>query len=589
MRFFKKLERSLKKRLRRGRQRLRHALAYHGLRACFHRRRDHPLSSGVYSWVLPVSAGEIALARKTVRSLQNQISGRWELVLVPWGTRSPALDEFLAEAAAAAPALVVAGDPRASPVEACVDGTRAAGGTWVGYLRPQGRLEPEALIWLDLATADDPGARWFYSDERYRTGGKRCVNFKPDFSVEHLWSQPFTGQLSIYHKSLLDRWALPTTEFGDAWQHDLGLRLSEVCRPEQIRHIPVALHETVLPHGEVESFLRCTPEHHAATRAALARRQVAAEVIPGSGPLALPRIRLRACRRPRVAVVIPTRDHADLVIPCVASLRESTRYPNYKIVVIDNQSREPGLLEFLAADAAQGRLQVHRHDRPFNHSEMHNEAILALDAEYVVLLNNDVYGFSADWLEELVGTAELDDRIAAVGAQLFYPDDTVQHAGVFLGFGGSGIHSHIHRPRNTDGYFGRLNALQEYSALTAALLLLRRSAFRKVGGFDPIHFPTSYNDLDLCLRLRQAGYRCLYNPSVQAYHFESKTRGKSPHEKEYCQTFTSLWGPQAQRDPFYNRNLSRKDLFLEDWNVCRRAELLGAVRERLTRGGRAAA
>lgn len=596
MRFLKKLKRrvsTLKWALRtpfgRGLQRLHVAAARGQLRALAPQLRDHPLSTTVYSWVLPIGREETALASETVRSLQSQISGRWELVLAPWGPSSPRLNRFLAQAATDARVSILPEDPRAHAAQASVDGTRVAGGTWVGYLGPQSRLVPETLLWLDLATAEHPAARWFYSDERFRVGRKGQANFKPDFSVEHLWSQPFTGQLSIYYKPLLDRWGLPTPEFGAAWQHDLGLRLTELCRPEQVRHIPVPLHETLLPAGTLDAALRLTPEHHAATRAALARRRVAAELTAGTGPLGLPRIRFRTLRQPRVTVVIATRDHAELVIPCVTSLRENTRYPNYEIIVIDNQSQEPQLLEFLAAEGAQGRLRVHRYDQPFNHSDMHNQVLFASDAEYVVLLNNDVNGFSGDWLEELVGAAEVDPRVAAVGAELLYPDDTIQHAGIVLGYRQGAVHTHLHQSRDSDGYFGRLHALQEYSAVTAALLLVRRRAFCEVGGFDASRFPTSYNDIDLCLRLRQAGHRCLYNPSVRAYHLESKTRRRSPREAEYRHAFQSRWKPQNTEDPFYNRNLSRQRLFVDDWSVCHPRELLQAVRDRLTRLPRAAA
>jgi O-antigen biosynthesis protein len=584
----KRLTRALENSVGRTRQRLNAAQALRQLRALLGRLPANPFSTAVYSWVLPLNASQLSAARQTLQSLRNQLSGRWEVVLVPYGPCPPACDDLLRNAAEVQVKLLPP-DPARDEVQAYVEGTHATRGEWIGYLSPESRLVPEALLWLDLAIMDHPEARWLYSDERFREGRQQQANFKPDFSVEHLWSQPFTGQLSIYSKPLLDRLGLPTTEFGPAWQHDLSLRLAEVCRPEQIRHLPVLLHETVLQPGQLESWLRLTPEHHAATRAALARRGVEAELLSAPGARNLPRIQLRPRRRPRVAVVIATRDHAELVIPCVTSLRENTRYPDYEVIVIDNQSQEPQLLDYLATESAQGRLRVHRYDQPFDHSDMHNQVLRTLEADHAILVNNDVYGFSSGWLEELVATAELDERIAVVGAQLFYPDDTVQHAGVFLGQRMGAAHCHRDCHRETDGYFGRLAALQEYSAVTAALQLIRRRAFGEVGGFDSACFPTSFNDVDLCLRLRQAGYRCLYNPSVQAYHLESKTRGSSPREREFRQTFQSRWAAQLANDPFYNRSLPRKQLLLEDWSVCSSRELLRTAESRLGRSARAAA
>jgi O-antigen biosynthesis protein len=581
MRLFKNLERSLRPHLRRGRRWLYNAVALHELRTLVRGIPANALSTVSYSWVLPLNAAELAAGRQAIQSLRNQLTGRWELILVPHGPGAPAGDGFLAATATHPQVTILPLDPRRDAIQAYVDGTRAAGGDWVGYLRPESRLVPEALLWLDLTLADHPETVWIYSDECFREGWQRQANFKPDFSIEHLWSQPFTGQLSIYARSLLERHGLPTGEFGPAWQHDLGLRLAEVCRPEQIRHLPVALHETALRSGQLKSWLRLTPEHHAATRAALARRGVEAELVSAPGARNLPRLRLRSRRHPRVAVVIATRDHAELVVPCVTSLREKTHYPNYEVIVIDNQSREPELLDYLAAEAAHGRLRVHSYDHPFDHSDMHNQVLRSLDAEHVILVNNDVYGFSSGWLEELVATAEMDERIAVVGAQLFYPDDTVQHAGVLVGRRLGAVHSHCECPRETDGYFGRLAALQEYSAVTAALQLIRRRAFCEVGGFDAARFPTSFNDVDLCLRLRQAGYRCVYNPSVQAYHMESKTRGRSPREEEFMTLFQAVWGLKREQDPFYNPNLSCRRLFVEDLSVLRLRELVYKIQGRV--------
>ncbi len=288
---------------------------------------------------------------------------------------------------------------------------------------------------------------------------------------------------------------------------------------------------------------------------------------------ALPRIRLRAIRQPAVTLIIATRNHAELVKPCVASARQQAGYENYEIVVIDNQSDEPELLDFLAEQTAAGALRVHRYDKPFNHSAMHNEVLDGLTAKYVVLLNNDVWGFSDHWLEELVATAEMDETIAVVGAQLFYPDDTIQHAGVILGPKCLPAYSHSGWPRDADGYFGRLQAFQEYSVVIGALALVRREAWVRVAGFDAESFPISYNDVDLCLRLRQAGYRCLYNPSVQAYHFEMKTRGRSPQDSEYYSRLTARW-QHLGADPFNSPRLSLGERFEPDFQCGPCEELL---------------
>ena len=272
--------------------------------------------------------------------------------------------------------------------------------------------------------------------------------------------------------------------YGDAALYDLCLRLAERLSASQIVHVPFMLYRRRPRDGSVTWQETLSANRLAALRDALARRKLAATIDRHEGASTLPRIRLQPARRPKTTVVIATRNHADLVRPCITSLREQTRYENYGITVIDNQSDEPELLDYLTDLSRQGVVQVHHYDKPFNHSEMHNEAIASLDSKYLVLLNNDVWGFSAGWLEELVATAESDDTIAVVGAKLLYPDNTIQHAGVILGIRGRPFHGQRELPQTSDGYCGRANALQEYSVVTAALALIRREAYVQVRGFD---------------------------------------------------------------------------------------------------------
>jgi GT2 family glycosyltransferase len=380
-------------------------------------------------------------------------------------------------------------------------------------------------------------------------------------------SQMFTGNLSLFARDTIKQAGRFNVDYGEASLYDLCLRLSEDLPRSSISHIPYALFHRGATNAPLTHATRSQSEDHRTISHALSRRGIQATIRPGGRSGSYPRIRFIPRYRPSVTVVIPTRNAADLLIPCISSLREQTNYGNYSILVIDNQSDDEELLEYLAAESRRDDFDVFPYDRPFNHSEMHNHVLELLESEFVVLLNNDVDGFSSGWLEELVGTTELGDDIAGVGAKLIYPDDTIQHAGMIMGIRGLVAHSHIHEPSDSDGYFGRLVSLQECSGATAALLLLRTSAFRSVSGFDAETFPTSYNDVDLWLRLRQAGYRCIYNPSVSAYHDESKTRGKSPHEDEYRQRLKDRWGQALCRDPFYNISLSSRYQFLKDYRI----------------------
>jgi GT2 family glycosyltransferase len=238
---------------------------------------------------------------------------------------------------------------------------------------------------------------------------------------------------------------------------------------------------------------------------------------------------------------------------CIESLTANTRYPDYEIAVIDNQSDDPALARYLQELGGRAPLRTFRYDRPFNHSDMHNQVVPRLDAPLIVLANNDLYDFAAGWLEQLVATAELDESIAGAGGKLFFPDGTVQHAGIVIAAPGMSVGHVGHRmPGDSPGYLGRARALQEMSAVTAALMIVKKSAFLEVGGFDARRYPTSYNDIDLWIRLGEAGYRCLFNPKVQAFHEESKSRGRSAHEAEYVRRLDEDLAARAFRDSFWN-------------------------------------
>lgn len=528
-----------------------------------------------YSLILPAGGKDKLAVRKTLRSLTRQLHAGWELIVVPDAGCAGWDDDLTRDDLVCRKIQFVVPD-RASNVAAALNAGLAHVRTpWVAFGEPGDELTPEALLWMRSYQADRPEARWLYSDEvlRRRWGLAADWHCKPDFSPEHLLSRFFTGNLAVYAQSAIADAGGLREAYGDAALYDLCLRLAERLTASQIVHVPFMLYRRRSRHRSMTWQDTLSANRLSALQDALVRRKLPATIDRHASASTLPRIRLQPARCPKTTVVIATRNHADLVRPCITSLREQTRYENYGITVIDNQSDEPELLDYLADLSRQGVVQVHRYDKPFNHSEMHNEAVAGLDSKYLVLLNNDVWGFSAGWLEELVATAESDETIAAVGAKLLYPDNTVQHAGVILGIRGRPFHGQRELPQASDGYCGRANALQEYSVVTAALVLLRRDAYLQVRGFDSQMFPTSYNDVDLCLRLRQAGYRCIYNPSVQAYHFESKTRGRSPLEDEYCRRLAERWPRHVNYDSFYNPNLSSRHAFRTEFRRVSSEEL----------------
>ncbi|WNZ57244.1 glycosyltransferase [Microbulbifer sp. MKSA007] len=239
-----------------------------------------------------------------------------------------------------------------------------------------------------------------------------------------------------------------------------------------------------------------------------------------------------------------------------------TCYPNFELLILDNQSRCEGTLRFLnEMKATDSRVSVHRWDHPFNYSAINNFGVSLAKGEIIGLINNDIEPISDEWLTEMVGQVRRPE-IGCVGAKLYYPNDTIQHGGVILGIGGVAGHSHKYFSRHEYGYFSRLHLVQNLSAVTAACLLIRKLVFEEVAGLDAENLAVAFNDVDLCLKVREAGYRNLWTPYAELYHHESVSRGadntfskrqRAQREAEYMRT---RWGDLLDTDPAYNPNLT---------------------------------
>jgi glycosyltransferase involved in cell wall biosynthesis len=517
------------------------------------------------------------LESPAAKSVFAQYYGHWEMIVL-----EPAPCGRETSAASHAPAKP-SNDPRvqtasvqgAGPVAALNAGLATASGQYLAFLREGHELSADALTWIAWRIQQQADLAWLYSDHDHvdHRGRRRHPFHKPDFSPEFLLANRFTDPLSVYHTAKIRDLGGFRGEEPAAARHDLALRLSESVTPEQIAHLPV-----ILCHCHGRNTAEATPESRAAgeqvVQAALDRRGLDASVRqqafhPGSFA-----IELRPSRHPSVDILLPTRNCFELIKNCIASVRAHTRYPNYRIVVIDNQSDCPSLRQYLQQEAERG-LIVLPYDQPFNHSDMHNQAIRSLESDLFVLLNNDIEILSPNWLEQLVASLEFDPQVAGVGGLLTYPDGVVQHGGLILGLGGTAGHAHRLLPAAIPGYFGRLHSLQEFSGVTAAMALVRRDAFLSVGGFRSERYPTSFNDVDLWIRLRQAGYRCLYNPLVKATHFESMTRGRDPSERVYRARLQEDWTDVLKNDPFYNPNLTLEGEQLDGFRQLTAKDLLG--------------
>jgi GT2 family glycosyltransferase len=264
---------------------------------------------------------------------------------------------------------------------------------------------------------------------------------------------------------------------------------------------------------------------------------------------------------PLVSIVIPTRNGFHLLHRCIESIIAKTTYANYELIIIDNGSDDLVALRYLQRLQKSGQATIIRDDSPFNYAALNNKAVAQANGEIIALLNNDLEVINADWLDEMVSHV-VHAEVGAVGAKLYYPDNTIQHAGVIVGLGGVAGHSHKHFPREHPGYCGRLLLAQNLSAVTAACLLVRKEVFDAVGGFDEQNLSVAFNDVDLCLRIQEVGFYNVWTPYAEMYHYESASRGyedtpeKQARFNKEVAYMKRRWGEDLLQDPAYNPNLT---------------------------------
>ncbi len=511
---------------------------------------------------------------ETIRSVKRQVYPYWQLCVADDATATPEVHRVLEEAQAAEPQRVryTRREARGSVCRVLNDALALAEGEFVALLQPDGMLREHALFAVAAELQRDPAAELLYTDEdERRADGSRVEPFfKPALNLELLRAQNCIGDLGVYRRSRVDSLGGFRAGYEGAHAHDLALRVLDATEPQHVRHIPLVTYHKCTAPGVPATTAPGEPAdaREAAQRAVadhLARRGeqgVGVEVSPsGSG------LRLRYPvpePAPPVSLVIPTRDRLDLLRPCLEGLLRHTDYADYEIVVVDHGSRKRATKRYLAAlTARERRVKVVRHDGPFNFPELTNVGVGACHGSILGLLNNDLElePEHAGWLREMVSHAVRPD-VGAVGAKLLYPDRRIQHAGIILGIHGAAGHHFKHLPAETAAHRGRAQQAQDLTAVTGACLLLRRDVYEHVGGLDPA-LAVAYNDVDLCLRIRHAGYRILYTPHAQLTHHESATRGPRPRtdaEERRHQTerayFTARWQAQLAQDPAYNPNLT---------------------------------
>ncbi|MBL8251107.1 MAG: glycosyltransferase family 2 protein, partial [Candidatus Competibacter sp.] len=439
-----------------------------------------------------------------------------------------------------------------------------AQGEYVAFLDHDDELTSDALYRVVKAVHQhDPDLIYSDEDKLSPQGYRLEPHFKPDYSPDLLLSINYICHLSVYRKSLLAKTGAFREGFEGAQDHDLVLRALD--QAERIHHIPKILyHWRMIPGSTAARF---DSKHHAweagrrAVEDTLRRRGIAGEALPGQYPGSY-RVKRAIRERPLISILMPFRDHPDLLRHCLDSILEKSTYANFELLGISNNSLEPET--FAAMDhysAKDSRVRFVRHDVPFNYAAINNFASRQAKGAQLLLLNNDMTIITPDWLEALLEHSQRPE-VGAVGAKLYYPDDTVQHGGVIVGVGGIAGHAHKYTPRDDPGYFSRLHLIQNLSAVTAACLMVKKALYDQIGGMDERHLTVAFNDVDFCLRLREKGYLNVFTPYCELYHHESKTRGyeDTPRKKQrFAKEIAYMRKRHAailrDGDPYYNLNL----------------------------------
>jgi GT2 family glycosyltransferase/SAM-dependent methyltransferase len=509
------------------------------------------------SVLMPVYNTPPEYLEKAITSVRKQYYPNWQLCICDDGSRQAEVRRILEDAASSDPRIKVAFSAgNEGIVSASNKALQAATSDFVAFLDHDDELTADALYEIVRFLQEHPEADFIYSDEDKLelTGERSDPFFKPDWSPELMLSCMYTCHLAAYRKQQLDAIGGLRPGFDGSQDYDLALRVSE--RTDKIFHIPKVLYHWRKIATSVAGMRGAKPYAYEAAKRALAehvqRRGLKGEVLDGRWRGHY-RVRFAVNTHDRVSIIIPTRDKLNILKQCIDSIEKRTKYSNYEILVVDNGSLEPHTLKYL--QSVQHR--VIRFAGPFNFSKLNNFAVTESTGKYLLFLNNDTEVISTDWIEAMLEFCQ-QPEIGAVGAKLLYPNNRIQHAGVVLGLGSVRVAGHVllMHSAETRHCFGMSCNIRNYSAVTAACMMMRREVFEQVGGFDE-GLAAAYNDVDLCLRIRGLGLRIVWTPHAQLYHHESASRGPNIDSAE-VKFMQERWGTLLVKDPYYNPNLTLK-------------------------------
>ena len=481
-----------------------------------------------FSIAVPVYRTPETFLRQMIESVTGQSYGNWELCIANGSPDDKKVRTVLEEYAGRDPRIRVKNLENQGIAGNSNAALAMAKGDYVGFLDHDDLLAPNALYEAAAYLEKYPQTDMLYTDEDKVTEDLSAhfqPHLKPDFNLDLLRSNNYICHFLIVKRTLALRAGEFRQEYEGAQDYDFVLRCADqACR---IGHVPEILYHWRTSRSSTAdnpaSKMYAYDAGKRAIEAHLQRRGEKGEVSLKKD-LGFYRVVYPVKKQERISVVIPSKDQWETLKACLDSIREKTTYPDYEIIVVENNSREPETFEYYKTIDGRDNIRVITWDKPFNYSAINNFGIRHASGQYVICLNNDIQVITGGWMEELLGVCQREE-VGVVGAKLYYPDDTIQHAGIVVGIGGIAGSLFVGMKRERSGYLHKASLMQDLSAVTAACMMVKKKAFEEAGGFEE-KLAVAFNDVDLCLKIREKGYLVVYDPYVEMYHYESKTRGR---------------------------------------------------------------
>lgn len=534
-------------------------------------RHHHFEYSPLISVAVPAYRTPEKFLAQMIDSLLAQTYGNWELCIANGSPEDSAMKKVLEEYTKKDSRIRVS---ELTENKGIAGNTNAAlemaQGEFVGLLDHDDLLAPNALYEIVRALDEDRNLDAVYTDEDKVTtelDEHFQPHLKPDFNLDLLRSNNYICHFFVVRRSIVQKVGGFCQEFDGAQDHDFIFRCIETA--EKVGHIPEILyHWRTHKASTADNPASKMYAFDAGKRAIEAhlKRTGTEGIVSHTPDLGFFRVKYPVQGQPLVSVIIPNKDEKETLKACIDSIREKTEYPNYEIIIVENNSTTDEIFQYYKELSQDPRIRLLRWKKEFNYSAINNYGVRHANGEYLLFLNNDVTVITPGWIKELLGVCQRPE-VGAAGVKLIYPDNTIQHAGCVIGLGGIAGHMFVDMPANRTGYLHKASILQDMSAVTAACMMMKRTAFEEAGGFTE-KLSVAFNDVDLCLKVRKNHKLIVYDPYVQLYHMESKTRGAEDNKEkvrrfqeeiEYmrCQWIDIL----KKGDPYYNKNLS-----LTKWN-----------------------